>query len=161
MSNAFEDWKKTAHCFEGMRLEADTTPEEVGEYLAGRKSKLCYLCPANYHCEKSDDREVRCVNAFICLSKESKINPVSIQINGCVNKVRKLGEVTTDKNGQPCLNFIRVCDSYGPKGYISGAYTVLVEGQTKGIKPDTVEKLNQVREQIREKLIEKNGLQTL
>ncbi len=161
MSNAFEDWKKTKHVFEGMDLEADTTPEEVGEYLANRKSKLCFLCPACYHCVKSDDKDVRCVNAFICLSKESSIKPVSVQINGCINQVKKLGPIGFDKDGQLKFDFIRVSDDHGPKGFISGKYTVLVEGQTKGIKPDTEEKLNQVREQIREKLIEKNGLQTL
>ena len=70
MSNKFEEWKKNTNVFNGVNIDLDSTPEEVGEGLAEVKHLNCAWCPARKHCDKTDCRELRCVNAFICLSKK-------------------------------------------------------------------------------------------
>ena len=67
MANKFEKWLKSDQA-KFLPANCDT-PEEIGEHFYQRGICL-HKCPARKHCEKSDDREVRCVNAFICLSKE-------------------------------------------------------------------------------------------
>lgn len=73
---------------------------------------------------------------------------VKVQVNSCINKVTSIGPIKQDKKGELYFDITRVDNEWGESGIIRSEHHVLVEGETKPIHPDTMEKMIQLHEMI-------------